>query len=1807
MRRGFGTQSAALYGHRSGRSSSARDVEREGVIGLPRQWANRARGSSSGSRCEHRNSCVIGGADANDSGEPWMNGDARNPSLRATSMPSEPHEEVGEWGGVSATAASGHSTSDDANGLTIQSRAKLLLAPRPLLGQEVTAHGQEKHTGGAIPPPSACSRTSSSGSRVAAARREVVKAVVKDAASPDTVNGVNSTRLGKRKVAGKPDVVRLLSSPSKAQVPLDIIAALDDQVNVAAPEATVSSTDCRRGSCLASAGNADQARGEADGEESNGVAPNRNASGDKQKKDNNEVTTVGIVDAEATTSHYGAQAQPSMLQRKVFPGNVKPAPLPLPGDVPQDQSQSGDSNSARTNPAALAPQHTPPQQQQQQRGSALAHNAQKLMSPALGPSSWTFLSTPDFVSCLQIYVKTCLGLREAHIQARQGFIARVQCIVKKVLGPRAEVRVHGSITTDLALASSDIDLLVVGYEPLTPLQAIQHLSRAILHISEKELNELEAEEAGEAGVGMAAGRSSQICCDTSVADAAKESLDDAEAPSASPVDLEDVTLEPGAELDAGDPIMRMEEEEAEYRSQIERDYVFSTRAGLTSAAMVTALPTHSPKTAAMALQGYMGPLSVAPLQSGLRTPIGEGESTVELATMTQHYGGAGGHRLYVPTLGGPYFDVQTIISTRVPVIKVVEKSTGMRSDITFAGGEHWRSMQLTNHMLKRYPASRGLILFLKHCVRQMGIGDSQPGGVTSFTIYLLVLHFFNEVSCHLEGFLQQQQQEQQAKCESRTSVSTQWGNEGTIASSSGTGDNVSGGVSLSGTRTATPQVQTPLSTQPTAAASLASSWLTSYLDKLFLVERAFVERFRPYQKEQEGKQNTASILHHIFTFLQEELPVDFEEDDKGRTADLLEERTGAKLVAPVGYDAASGEAALHGEVLLATSEAPVAPDVASEQGGNDDVEVCADRHEDEGEDGDDRSAAAELNPAVEVGTSYEVGGGGLQEREQEENETPEDNKTSLVRSLALRLLSTSSLGHLFHDFCFYYGFTFNYDSHGLYFDSLGNSSVVPKPRKCQQRGQHLFMTSPFDDQYDLTARMLHTREFQELCRMFVPLTTPVTTISGYGGGGCSLQEVLEWISPETAFEELMQVHTAIQQQQRAEVSGAHLSKTEEQLPPLPIHADGSKGTTHAQSSLQGEVEAREQSTSSPHTAPTSSVEERLPKDTRLPRRMDPAAFKNSSSAVSGESRKKVDRAAAGLTTDVPSAAAPSTPSVSSFSLRQGGSKSILAEPGGTDLVGSRSAQASLTQRQVKRREGGAEDSAATAAGDVGGSGTTPATVKQPPAQAAVPVSAAGLEAAMREASPSGALRASGALTPSGLPVGGNVNSVGGEAVYARAQLSRASPMHQPTQQLPFPFSPPVPPFMLPPNGAGPGYPDMLPFYFQMPYSSELVMRYPQQHYLHQYPSEQRHHMHLFPSIGYEMHQVYRQHRVFEALNGAAAAATAASSSSGGSGPTASRQGNTRGVGSSPSGIRHRGRGGAHRSTASMVASLSTDKAPALVKPAALLEEPTALMEGTVVEGSNSNKTTVKDAAAEGASTRGRRPGTAEAKERLQAEAALASASLAHEVQQHPHYFQLHHHHHQYQQQQQQQQLQQQLQQQQQQLQQLGLSHQFHHQQQNGTKLRSTGQHQQQALWRQHQQSSLMMPLPQMYALPGTADTSVSSALCAPVQGGLIFRQQPNASGTSYPAAATASGFPRVPAHEVPAYSSAASFLNENPQQQLQRRQSYTPSHRPEKAVAATAASSRDSSASSNNAGGGGPVRLLHRAQEGDVGEGRFVE
>ncbi|CUG87796.1 nucleotidyl transferase, putative [Bodo saltans] len=108
--------------------------------------------------------------------------------------------------------------------------------------------------------------------------------------------------------------------------------------------------------------------------------------------------------------------------------------------------------------------------------------------------------------------------------------------------------------------------------------------------------------------------------------------------------------------------------------------------------------------------------------------------------------GAGGGSLFDPsatmTRHGQILSVQTIVATRVPVVKVREILTGHRCDVSFGGGEHFPSMELTKSLLARHPSSRSLLLLLKYVVKKMQIGETEPGGITSFPLYLLAIHFY---------------------------------------------------------------------------------------------------------------------------------------------------------------------------------------------------------------------------------------------------------------------------------------------------------------------------------------------------------------------------------------------------------------------------------------------------------------------------------------------------------------------------------------------------------------------------------------------------------------------------------------------------------------------------------------------------------------------------------------------------------------------------------------------------------------------------------------------------------------------------------------------------------------------------------------------------------------------------------------------------------------------------------------------------------------------------------------------------------
>lgn len=119
-------------------------------------------------------------------------------------------------------------------------------------------------------------------------------------------------------------------------------------------------------------------------------------------------------------------------------------------------------------------------------------------------------------------------------------------------------------------------------------------------------------------------------------------------------------------------------------------------------------------------------------------------STTPTTSTPAHQGGS----LFDPHASmmrhGPILSVQTIVATRVPVVKVREILTGHRCDISFGGGEHFPSMELTKRLLEQHPSSRSLLLLMKHFIKKMQIGESEPGGITSFPLYLLAIHWYEQ-------------------------------------------------------------------------------------------------------------------------------------------------------------------------------------------------------------------------------------------------------------------------------------------------------------------------------------------------------------------------------------------------------------------------------------------------------------------------------------------------------------------------------------------------------------------------------------------------------------------------------------------------------------------------------------------------------------------------------------------------------------------------------------------------------------------------------------------------------------------------------------------------------------------------------------------------------------------------------------------------------------------------------------------------------------------------------------------------------
>ena len=94
---------------------------------------------------------------------------------------------------------------------------------------------------------------------------------------------------------------------------------------------------------------------------------------------------------------------------------------------------------------------------------------------------------------------------------------------------------------------------------------------------------------------------------------------------------------------------------------------------------------------------------------------------------------------------GHYESVNVIRSAKVPIIKVIEKSTGTHFDMSFNQIDGVNQIEEVQRALDFYPEMKYLIIVVKCFLKQRDLNETFQGGIGSFLLFCLVLTFLREV------------------------------------------------------------------------------------------------------------------------------------------------------------------------------------------------------------------------------------------------------------------------------------------------------------------------------------------------------------------------------------------------------------------------------------------------------------------------------------------------------------------------------------------------------------------------------------------------------------------------------------------------------------------------------------------------------------------------------------------------------------------------------------------------------------------------------------------------------------------------------------------------------------------------------------------------------------------------------------------------------------------------------------------------------------------------------------------------------
>ena len=92
-----------------------------------------------------------------------------------------------------------------------------------------------------------------------------------------------------------------------------------------------------------------------------------------------------------------------------------------------------------------------------------------------------------------------------------------------------------------------------------------------------------------------------------------------------------------------------------------------------------------------------------------------------------------------------YEAVNVIRSAKVPLVKVVESSTGINFDISFNKLDGINQVKEIQKAMDYYPELRYLVFVIKCFLKQRDLNETFQGGIGSFLLFCLILAFLREL------------------------------------------------------------------------------------------------------------------------------------------------------------------------------------------------------------------------------------------------------------------------------------------------------------------------------------------------------------------------------------------------------------------------------------------------------------------------------------------------------------------------------------------------------------------------------------------------------------------------------------------------------------------------------------------------------------------------------------------------------------------------------------------------------------------------------------------------------------------------------------------------------------------------------------------------------------------------------------------------------------------------------------------------------------------------------------------------------